>query len=95
MEYTDALLIPVIFGLVELSKNLGVSKKYSPIVSLILGIIGGVVYIYPEDIRAGILMGIIMGLSAVGLYSGSKTFIQDSSKFNKDNSANKGNSQDK
>lgn len=76
MEYTDALLIGVIIGLVELLKALGIPKKTEPVASLIFGLIGGVFYLFPHDIKAGILMGIIMGLSASGLYSGAKNIME-------------------
>lgn len=76
MEYTDVLLIGVIIGLVELLKALHVPKKILPLASLIFGLIGGVFYIYPGDPKAGILVGIIMGLSASGLYSGTKSIVE-------------------
>ena len=80
MTYTDALLIGVIIGIVELLKILGVPKKILPIASLMLGIISGMVYLFPEDPQAGILMGIIMGLSASGLYSGGKNILEKDNK---------------
>lgn len=84
MSYTDALLIGVIVGIVELLKILGVPKKILPIASLILGVISGMIYLFPEDPQAGILMGIIMGLSASGLYSGGKNILEKDNKDNKD-----------
>lgn len=76
MEFTDALLIGVIIGLVELLKVLHVPKKVLPVAALIFGLIGGVIYIYPGDPKAGILIGIIMGLSASGLYNGTKNIVE-------------------
>ena len=76
MEITDIVLIPVIIGLIELLKMYGLPKKLMPIFSLILGIAGGIFYLFPHDWRSGILGGIIMGLSASGLYSGSKTIVK-------------------
>lgn len=78
MEYTDVLLIAVIVGLVELLKMLDVPHKLLPVASLLFGLVGGVFYIYPGDIKAGILIGIIMGLSATGLYSGTKNTFEKS-----------------
>ena len=80
MTYTDALLIGVIIGIVELLKILGVPKKILPIASLILGVISGMIYLFPTDPQAGILMGIIMGLSASGLYSGGKNILEKDNK---------------
>lgn len=76
MEYTDVLLIAVIVGLVELLKLLDVPKKILPIASLFFGLIGGIFYLFPHDLKAGILMGIVMGLSASGLYSGTKNTLE-------------------
>jgi len=76
MEITDVLLIAVIVGLVELVKFVGVPKKLLPIISLVLGVAGGVVYMFPNDVKSGILVGLIMGLAASGFYSGSKEIIK-------------------
>lgn len=76
MEYTDVLLIAVIVGLVELLKKLNLPHKLLPVASLIFGLTGGVFYLFPGDLKAGILMGIIMGLSASGLYSGTKNIVE-------------------
>lgn len=77
MEYTDVLLIAVIVGLVELLKKLNLPHKLLPVASLIFGLIGGVFYLFPHDLKAGILTGIIIGLSASGLYSGVKNTVED------------------
>lgn len=77
-EIYGVALIPLIVGLVELMKWFHLPTKAAPIASLILGIIAGTVYVYPNDIKAGILVGLVMGLSASGLYSSTKnTFEKD------------------
>lgn len=76
MEIYDVVFIPLIIGLVELLKMYGMKKRLLPPIALILGIVGGVFYIYPEDIKAGILVGVMMGLSASGLYSGGKAVVE-------------------
>ncbi|EGQ27886.1 hypothetical protein ABZ756_02415 [Mammaliicoccus sciuri] len=76
MEATDIVLIPVIIGLIELLKLYGLPKKLMPIFSLALGIGGGMFYLFPNDWKSGVLSGLIMGLSASGLYSGSKTMVK-------------------
>lgn len=65
-----ALLIPVIVGLVEVSKGLGVSNRYMPIVALVLGL--GATWIIGDF---NIIQGIVVGLSASGLYAGTKSVI--------------------
>lgn len=77
MEYTDVLLIGVIIAVVELLKYMNVPKKALPIASLILGVVGGVFYLFPGDIKAGILTGLIIGLAASGFYSGGKAVFEN------------------
>jgi len=73
----DACLIPLIIGLVELLKGVGLNNRFLPVASLILGIAAGIIYVYPDDLKSGILAGIILGLSACGLYSGTKHTIEN------------------
>lgn len=72
MEYTDVLLIPVIMAFAEMLKKTGFNSKFIPLVNILLGLIGGVVYLHPGDLKAGILQGLMMGLAATGFYSGYK-----------------------
>lgn len=80
----DVALIPLIIALVELMKGAGLPKKWCSLASLILGIAGGVVYIYPDDPKGGIIVGIMLGLSASGLYSGSKHMFKRSKEEGQD-----------
>ena len=50
-------------AMVEFFKFMGATKKMLPLSALALGPIGGVFYIYPGDLKAGILTGLIMGPS--------------------------------
>ena len=72
MEVYDIAIVPLIVGLVELVKKLGLPSKFCPVVGVVLGVVIGIVYISPTDITKGILVGASLGLSAVGLYSGTK-----------------------
>lgn len=72
MEVYDVALIPIITGFVGVFSQLGLRKKFAPIVSLILGLLIGVFYVYSDDLKGGILVGIMLRLSATGLYSGTK-----------------------
>ena len=76
MEIYDVILIPLIIGMVELLKMYGMKKRLLPPIALVFGIFGGIFYVYPEDIKAGILVGVMMGLSASGLYSGGKAVVE-------------------
>ena len=65
----------IIIALAELVKRSGVDSKYIPLVDLGLGILSGVVVyvVYSHmQIVEGILLGIALGLSACGLFSGVK-----------------------
>lgn len=86
-EVYDIAIIPVITGLIEIAKKLGVPKKFSPLIALALGIVAGVIYIEPSDIAGGIIIGIAVGLSASGLYEYSKDTIEGAKnkKEDKDN----------
>lgn len=67
-----ALIIAVVVALVELVKKLDVVKvKFLPVVSLIIGLLAGVVYL-DGDIKEKIFYGVIIGLSASGLFDQSK-----------------------
>lgn len=69
-------MISVITGLVELLKTIGMSKKFAPLASLVIGLAAGILYTtgtLPEQI----LYGIVLGLSACGLYSGVKNTAEE------------------
>lgn len=78
MEYSayDIALIPVIISLVEVFGRFGVPSRFLPAVALALGLLGGLIYIAPGDPKRGVLTGLVMGLSAVGTYSGIKNTIK-------------------
>lgn len=74
--YDNGVLIAVIVALGEFFKKAGLNPKYVPILNLLFGIIGGVVYLNPADLKIGILEGLIMGLTAGGFYSSIKNVGQ-------------------
>jgi hypothetical protein len=68
-----AVLIPVINGLIELAKQAGLPNRYAPLLALALGLGAGIGLRNPGDPMAtAILNGLVIGLSAVGLYSGTR-----------------------
>lgn len=80
IEVYGVALIPLIMGLVELIKWFGFPKKLLPLASLTFGIVASIIYVNPNDLKGGILVGLMMGLSASGLYSGTKhTFEKNNS----------------
>ncbi|HLS36340.1 MAG TPA: hypothetical protein VK061_08895 [Bacillota bacterium] len=79
VEVYGVAIIPLIIGLVELLKRFGLPKRVLPIASLMFGVIAGVVYIHPMNVKAGILVGLMLGLSASGLYSSTKNTFEKNS----------------
>lgn len=76
MEFAGILIIPLIIGLLEVIKRVGLNKKFIPVISLVFGIIAGIFLFSNGDISVGVVQGLYMGLSAVGLYSGTKNTIE-------------------
>ncbi len=78
----------IILGLVQVAKTLGLPKKFIPLFSVILGVLFGILgYVsLNQDLVGCILAGIVYGLSAVGLWSGSKNTVEAFKKdFTKEN----------
>ena len=76
MEYAGIAIIPLLIGILEVFKKLGVNQKHIPVISLILGICIGIGLFAAGDLKAGIIQGVYIGLSAVGLYSGAKNTVE-------------------
>ena len=75
-DFFSLIIIPIILGVVEVVKRAGFPVKYSPLISLVLGLIFGVIFI--DTLKEGIIVGLMAGLSATGLYSGSKNIREGS-----------------
>jgi di/tricarboxylate transporter len=67
-------LIPLIVGLVELVKQLGLPSRYAALVAVALGVGAGFL-LTPSDPAQAVVVGIMLGLSASGLYSGTKAAL--------------------
>ena len=78
MEFAayDIAIVPVIVALVALFGKAGVPERFRPILAVGLGLAAGFIYISPNDPKQAVLVGIVMGLSAIGAYSGVKNTIQ-------------------
>ena len=70
-------LVPVVLAMVELLKRAGIPKKLSPIVSIVLGILAGFYYLAPDDPKKAIFLGLVVGLSAIVLFSVTKNTIEN------------------
>jgi hypothetical protein len=64
-------LVPIIVGIVEALKTAGLPSKYAPVVSLMLGVLA-TVSVFGNSIVWEVMNGLLVGLSASGLYSGIK-----------------------
>ena len=65
--------IPLDLGLVAAIKQVGLPSKFAPLASIVLGI--GLVALTGAVWQADIAQGIIVGLAASGLWSGSKALF--------------------
>ncbi|MDF2532831.1 MAG: hypothetical protein K0R80_432 [Clostridia bacterium] len=76
MQFNESIIVPIIMSIVELAKSVGVPKKFSALLSVIIGIVIGIFYLHPLDLKLGVFEGIVYGLTASGLYSGAKNTFQ-------------------
>lgn len=69
-------LVPVVIGLVEAVKFASMPSKFAPLVSLALGVLGALVVPH-VGMTAGMaaIGGLVVGLSASGLYAGTKAVV--------------------
>lgn len=68
----------VIIAVIEIFKSFGLNQKYSPIFAVILGLVFSfAMAFYGNTVEyESAIKGLIVGLSAVGLYSGAKNTAQ-------------------
>ncbi|MGI6585980.1 MAG: hypothetical protein GX301_11280 [Gracilibacteraceae bacterium] len=76
MNINETLVVAIIISLTQLAKGLGLPKKFSALAAVVIGVLIGVFFMEPQCIKAGIFKGIVYGLSASGLYSGTKNTIE-------------------
>lgn len=78
---TPAAQIALIIGLAEICKKIGVPTRWIPLIDLGLGLISGIgVFglLFEYGIPTGIVIGIAIGLSACGLFSGARATFKAS-----------------
>lgn len=73
---TPVAQVALIMGLAELIKRLGLDKRWIPLIDLALGILSGVVVYGQYGLVNGVIIGIALGLSACGLFSGIKNVME-------------------
>lgn len=62
-----SIIVSVIIAMSEIAKNLGLNKKYIPLLNIILGSIGGIFYLN-NDFKTNLMWGLVAGLTASGLF---------------------------
>ena len=76
MEAYDVAIIPVIVALVGVFGKMGLPVRLLPAASLLLGVAGGILFLSPDDPKKAVLLGLVMGLTSIGAYSGVKNTIE-------------------
>jgi hypothetical protein len=71
------MVVPAIVGLTEVTKDLGVPSRFSPGIAVVFGILAGMAEFYGGQWpwMQAVVLGVSLGLSACGLYSGVKTIF--------------------
>lgn len=77
MELTPeiALLVPLVVGIIEAFKQIGLGARFAPVAALALGVLGAVLLGGGFD-TTSLFQGVLAGLSASGLYSGVRTTMK-------------------
>lgn len=71
-----AVMIGIVVGLSQIVKTIGLQTKYVPLLNKTLGIVLGVLFL-DGDIKTNVFQGIIIGLSASGLFDHTKIIKKD------------------
>jgi len=74
---TSGIIAVIVCALVEVAKGMGINEKFAPLWAIGFGIaLSGLALYQSAPWVQVIFIGIIAGLSAVGLYSGGKNTVQ-------------------
>ncbi|MGR5961367.1 holin [Bacillus paranthracis] len=71
-----AVMIGIVVGLSQIAKTMGLQTKYIPLLNLTLGICARR-FILDGDIKTNVFQGIIIDLSASGLFDHTKIMKKD------------------
>jgi thiamine transporter ThiT len=72
-EISLALITGVVISLVEVAKTLGLPSRFAPLLSVLLGVGSLLLLAFFQPATEVIFTGLVIGLSACGLYSGVKS----------------------
>jgi hypothetical protein len=70
--------VPAIIGLVQVLKQIGVPSRFSPLSAVAVGVLFALGELYKDRFSwiQAVVVGVGLGLSAAGLYSGSQALLQ-------------------
>ncbi|AEE95275.1 hypothetical protein [Mahella australiensis] len=74
-DVLDTLLIPIIVGISEAIKAVGVPAKHIPFIAMALGVIGSF-FVVDAEVPMKVLLGIGAGLTACGLFDAGKQAVK-------------------
>ena len=69
MEITYLTGIPVIMGLTEIVKKVGMDNQLLPVFNLFIGVVWSLFFFSPTE---AVLQGVVLGLTAAGLFRSTK-----------------------
>lgn len=67
------IAIAITLGVTEVTKRIGLKERFTPIVALLVGLLSVYLTVNGVSIKELVVDGIVVGLSAMGLWSGTKT----------------------
>ncbi len=73
---TPTAQVALIMAMAELVKKIGLKKKFISLVDLVLGLLSGIFVYSSLGIVQSIVVGLALGLSACGLFSGIKNLSE-------------------
>lgn len=75
----ETTIIPAIIFIIWMAGQTGLSKKFFPLLALILGVSAGLVFVglSPE----GVVSGVLLSAAAVGFHSGTKNVIEGGKEY--------------
>ena len=66
------LAIAITLGVTEVTKRIGLKERFAPIVALLVGLLSVYLTVDGINLKELVVDGIVVGLSAMGLWSGTK-----------------------
>lgn len=74
IEIYGIALVPLVVSIIEVTKQVGLPTKLAPLLALFLGLGSGFV-LHSANLAKALVTGVMIGLSASGLYSVGKTIL--------------------